>query len=123
MASTDEESSELQKTFNTFSKIAGNKDGKLSGATAKHWLKQAGVIGDESHQISENDSDKCLPKSAREGEDGMDLQEFEQYVEDLAKEKEIDANNLRSKLSLAVPSRSQLDLKLDEIKPKLSEDK
>lgn len=123
MSSTNEESSQLQKTFATFSKIAGNKDGKLSGETAKHWLKQAGVIGDESHQITENDADKCLPKLAREGEDGMDLQEFEQYIEDLAKGKEIEANEIKSKLSLAVPSRSELDLKLDEIKDNLSEDK
>lgn len=118
--STDEASSDLQKTFDTFSKIAGNNDGKLSGAAAKQWLLQAGVVGDESHQISENEADKCLPESAIQG-DGMDMKEFEQYIADLAKDKGIDANDIKNKLSMAVPSRESLDLKLDEIKKLLTE--
>ncbi|KAG8170680.1 hypothetical protein JTE90_016610 [Oedothorax gibbosus] len=79
----------LQKVFDSFAKLGGNKDGKISCDSVQQWLKKADVSG-----ISEDDVKKNFDKDG-----GLDFNEFKQGVEKLAKDANQGKEDILKKLT------------------------
>ncbi|KAF5303976.1 hypothetical protein FQA39_LY01761 [Lamprigera yunnana] len=85
----------IQDLFQHFAKFGDDKsDGKtISLANADKWLKQAGIIDDK--KITPADTSACFNKLKTKS---MDFKQFNEFIEELAKQKNIAAAEMKIKL-------------------------
>ncbi|KAG8179709.1 hypothetical protein JTE90_006615 [Oedothorax gibbosus] len=99
----------IQKAFDAYAKLSGSKDGKIKCDSVQQWIKKAGISG-----VSDDDVKKHFGKDG-----GLDLNEFKQGIEKLAKDKKQEKEDILKKLSSAMPSGGAATEKMDDIKSKL----
>ncbi|KAG8179704.1 hypothetical protein JTE90_006610 [Oedothorax gibbosus] len=102
----------IQKAFDAYAKLSGSKDGKIKCDSVQQWLKKAGISG-----VSDDDAKKHFGKDG-----GLDLNEFKQGIEKLAKDIKQEKDDILKKLCSAMPSGGAVTEK-DDMKAKLGGEK
>ncbi|KAG8197434.1 hypothetical protein JTE90_014919 [Oedothorax gibbosus] len=103
----------IQQAFDAYVKLGGGKDGKIKSDSVQQWIKKAGIPG-----VSDDDCKKHFGKDG-----GLDLNEFKQGVEKLAKDKKQEKEDILKKLSSALPSGGAMGGMMEEAKDKLGGEK
>ncbi|GIY08552.1 uncharacterized protein CDAR_432771 [Caerostris darwini] len=102
----------VQAIFDLIVKTTGAKDGKLPINTIISWLKHAGIVGKDTG-ISESDVRKTHSKAATDKKN-MDLNDLQQTITNIAKQKDLDPKTLLDKLSDSGPPQMEKDQSMAE---------
>ncbi|GFU23245.1 uncharacterized protein NPIL_501231 [Nephila pilipes] len=94
----------LQAAFDMFCQVTGMKNGQLTLDNVKKWLKQAGVIGNDTG-ITDEDANNAISK-ASEDKKTMDFEELQKCIEDVAQQKGIEPKELMDKLANSGPPKA-----------------
>ncbi|KAG8199463.1 hypothetical protein JTE90_000328 [Oedothorax gibbosus] len=100
----------IQKAFDAYTRLDSSKDGKIKCGSVQQWIKKAGLPG-----VSDDDVKKHFGKDG-----GLDLKEFKQGIEKLAKEKKQEKEDIMKKLASALPSGEG---KMEDTKAKMMTEK
>ncbi|KAF8766799.1 hypothetical protein HNY73_019828 [Argiope bruennichi] len=86
---------DIKAIFEKYTEAAGNK-GKLLLEDAKKWFSEAGLISEKSGK-TESEFGESFTKAAKD-KASMTYDEFNKYIQSLAKDLKLEANELINKL-------------------------
>ncbi|GFQ78759.1 hypothetical protein TNCT_505451 [Trichonephila clavata] len=105
MAISKDRPKDLEDTFDIMCETNQSVDGKLSVANVKKWFRHAEVVG-LATGINDKDVENAFTKVSKDKK-SVDFEEFKKMVENLARSRKSDPNDLFAQLSLTVPPAVQ----------------
>ncbi|GFY71747.1 hypothetical protein TNIN_265881 [Trichonephila inaurata madagascariensis] len=105
MAISKDRPKDLEDTFDIMCETNQSEDGKLSVDNVKNWFRHAEVVG-LATGINDKDVEKTFTNVSKDKK-GVDFEEFKKMVENLARSRKSDPNDLFAQLSLTIPPAVQ----------------